>query len=561
MIKFCPMCGTKLNDKAKICRGCGLIIRAYEEKIAKLSTVELISIEHKSRVADNDSADVKPKPQKKSSPETQSDTAHKETAIVSAAEPVRDENTFSILGCEYTFKPNFVTYNSVHRIFVANAYKKRKEFTAEYNERVHNFDEFYSVGIKIFEQKIFETNDLSVKIVKQIRGISITPEEMLRICCNERLVQMDTFLRPLQKVYDKIVAAAEQLAAYRGMERSSRSRWEGGGFGFTGAIKGAIQAGILNMATDAVRGIGDSFTDAGDRRKIAQLKAQALNDENFYNGCTMLQYTENTLETFCLNFFDGVTPIIDLPYVLTKADIKFSEQILYKITNYRPYDFKELIEAIFRNPYEPALYLAIFNMRNESYHELENLAEYVGLREKFLDMLMLWYLREIIDLAPAEKDTLQTIQDKKDRLSNFRTDLDYGIFLNTKKLMDARLSVAEAELREKSKKSDDGCFITTAVCSSFGKPDDCYELTTFRNFRDTWLAAQPDGKNLIAEYYAVAPKIVAAINRLAEPSRLYREIWEIFLEPCLKNIERGRFSDCKKIYVAMVKQLEKIFIG
>ena len=105
------------------------------------------------------------------------------------------------------------------------------------------------------------------------------------------------------------------------------------------------------------------------------------------------------------------------------------------------------------------------------------------------------------------------------------------------------------------------CFITTAICKNLNKPDDCYELTTFRNFRDTWLAAQPDGKNLIAEYYAVAPKIVAAINRLAEPSRLYREIWEIFLEPCLKNIERGRFSDCKKIYVAMVKQLEKIFIG
>ena len=28
------------------------------------------------------------------------------------------------------------------------------------------------------------------------------------------------------------------------------------------------------------------------------------------------------------------------------------------------------------------------------------------------------------------------------------------------------------------------CFVTTAVCDSFGKSDDCFELTTFRNFRD-----------------------------------------------------------------------------
>ena len=35
-----------------------------------------------------------------------------------------------------------------------------------------------------------------------------------------------------------------------------------------------------------------------------------------------------------------------------------------------------------------------------------------------------------------------------------------------------------------------GCFVTTAVCDSFGKSDDCYELTAFRAFRDNWLVKE-----------------------------------------------------------------------
>ena len=31
------------------------------------------------------------------------------------------------------------------------------------------------------------------------------------------------------------------------------------------------------------------------------------------------------------------------------------------------------------------------------------------------------------------------------------------------------------------------CYITSAVCETFGKPDDCYELTLLRNYRDTSL--------------------------------------------------------------------------
>ncbi|MFR8872084.1 MAG: CFI-box-CTERM domain-containing protein [Oscillospiraceae bacterium] len=51
------------------------------------------------------------------------------------------------------------------------------------------------------------------------------------------------------------------------------------------------------------------------------------------------------------------------------------------------------------------------------------------------------------------------------------------------------------------------CFITTAACSRLGKPDDGPELTAFRSFRDGYLQAQPDGPQLIAQYYDWAPEL------------------------------------------------------
>ena len=51
-------------------------------------------------------------------------------------------------------------------------------------------------------------------------------------------------------------------------------------------------------------------------------------------------------------------------------------------------------------------------------------------------------------------------------------------------------------------KKDGLCFITTAVCKYLGKPDDCFELTALRDFRDNWLAEQAGGAEEIHEYVA-----------------------------------------------------------
>lgn len=105
------------------------------------------------------------------------------------------------------------------------------------------------------------------------------------------------------------------------------------------------------------------------------------------------------------------------------------------------------------------------------------------------------------------------------------------------------------------------CFITTAVCSTLGRADDCAELNALRKFRDEWMAKTPDGQEKINEYYLFAPMIVAAIDRSPERDRVYREIWGKHLSPCLDLIRNGKPEQCAAAYEAMVLSLERDWLN
>ena len=96
------------------------------------------------------------------------------------------------------------------------------------------------------------------------------------------------------------------------------------------------------------------------------------------------------------------------------------------------------------------------------------------------------------------------------------------------------------------------CFITTAVCLTMSKPDDCEELTVMRRFRDNWLRDQPSGAEQIEEYYRVAPSIVRKIDSNPDRRAIYKYIYEKYIVPCVDNIGKGNYSESRKIYTDMV---------
>lgn len=100
------------------------------------------------------------------------------------------------------------------------------------------------------------------------------------------------------------------------------------------------------------------------------------------------------------------------------------------------------------------------------------------------------------------------------------------------------------------------CYITTAVCESLGKPDECYELNLLRDYRDDYLSRQENGGELIHRYYDIAPTIVKRINRRPDSHEIYFGIWEKYLKPCIRHIEDGDNKGCMKLYTEMVYDLQ-----
>ena len=103
------------------------------------------------------------------------------------------------------------------------------------------------------------------------------------------------------------------------------------------------------------------------------------------------------------------------------------------------------------------------------------------------------------------------------------------------------------------------CYITTAVCESRHKPDDCYELTLLRSFRDDYLLKSAEGEAMVHEYYDVAPSIVKHIGKRADADEIYEGIWQQYLSPCIRLIEADQKEECVDLYKHMVYELKDLY--
>lgn len=107
--------------------------------------------------------------------------------------------------------------------------------------------------------------------------------------------------------------------------------------------------------------------------------------------------------------------------------------------------------------------------------------------------------------------------------------------------------------------SSGGCYLTSACVGFKGLPDDCYELETLRHYRDSWLKESEDGLKVIAEYYAIAPKIVKNIDKLEDRDRIYERIYEDMVIPCVKFIEEERYQETLELYRDMTLKLKEAY--
>lgn len=180
---------------------------------------------------------------------------------------------FNISSYTLAFDEHYLAYNLFRKRFSIKNFNILINSDDKIKQEVTSFDGLFSVGIPILQQSIIAMLDSSVDILMDI-GITNIDRDTLADACGDAL-----FSKRLIQLYDiaeKIEDEAIRLQNLRSNQRSSRSHWRGGGFGIKGALTGAIKAGALNMATGAMRGIGDSLTNSSDRTKIEKMKRDSF---------------------------------------------------------------------------------------------------------------------------------------------------------------------------------------------------------------------------------------------------------------------------------------------
>ncbi len=162
-----------------------------------------------------------------------------------------------------------------------------------------------------------------------------------------------------------------------------------------------------------------------------------------------------------------------------------------------------------------------------------------------------WGVEGLRRIIKEKEDQFCSIQ--RANLDDSRLD---GLNAEIYALHDALTIAYERENPHSVSKKKSGCFITTAACHYKGLPDDCYELEVLRHFRDSYLLATGDGRNMVDHYYSVAP---ALAERLVEPSDL-DQVWNAVTD-CIIAIESGKPREAVATYKQMVLSLQGKLMG
>lgn len=104
-----------------------------------------------------------------------------------------------------------------------------------------------------------------------------------------------------------------------------------------------------------------------------------------------------------------------------------------------------------------------------------------------------------------------------------------------------------------------GCFLTSACTMAKNRPDDCFELTTLRNYRDGWVKLNhPED---IRDYYITAPKLVQKIRTQPDAITIWENLYESLVLPCVEYITHNQFEKAYSLYKNTTLRLADIYLG
>ncbi|MWC29172.1 TerD family protein [Paenibacillus sp. MMS18-CY102] len=397
---FCINCGSSLVPNSKFCSNCGTPV-AVPEGAATTDQAE-ISAEIPTKAP----AEAPAKPDAE---------AEGNSSMASA--------TFQLLGRTLSFSEDMVEYNKLRRMFSTYASKSRTDFVAYYHTYVKSFDDLFDKAFPTFIESVIASLKFGVSVLMKYDVDDVDFDRLASFAAEN--LDMQAYIAPFVEAAEKIEEYAENLSSYRELSRAGRSRWQGGGFGLAGAIKGALTAGMLNMGTGMVRGIGDSLTNAGDRAKIASMKKEIFTDHR-----TLALLTEGVHEC-CFGVFFSVWQILEdegripvIEFDTERLNARANNLVEHYANDKSLYNkaVDALCECIRHYPYSVSYYTNLYAIARGSRQEALKAAKYFGLESEYREGIVDLDRSRLANIKAMPDDTLEQIAVKRQKLDGLRKD-------------------------------------------------------------------------------------------------------------------------------------------
>lgn len=318
--------------------------------------------------------------------------------------------TFTLFHNEIRINDEMDTFNNLKQPFYENAFTQRDFFCERLRKEVHNMDDLMEKVPHLATECISQSVELAIRVLVEKGILTRTPHSFIEEYYAE-FFEYSQYFDVVKERYLQIVYTENELQNYREIQRSDRSKWQGGGFGLSGAVKGAVTAGVLNLGQGVVRGVSDSIVNANDAAKIREAK-HAL----FTNHDTLKILIDGVFDC-CFQVFYGVlceyeaftgyrSPSVESDTASailenTKKYVKEEDQILANV-----------IQSINMNPYNFDSYAYLYDIFGDEDGEIEQIVTYFGFGFRF-NKLKEQQMQILFELP---ENTLQEMYNKKQKI-------------------------------------------------------------------------------------------------------------------------------------------------
>lgn len=184
---------------------------------------------------------------------------------------------FEFKQCCIQYPANSKKYAGLYGDYLKKGYACYKKLCDSYMQ-LGNADTIVSQFEKIAQQMIDEQIDIILQDL-YVQGTPMTMGQFKAKYSEKYMLDYNYYMDLFVDAYNEILGIQQKMSRDRAVAYANRGRWSGGGFGMKGALKGAMQASMLNMGSSMIGGMKNAVSASLDENQVDRKKKALFNNE------------------------------------------------------------------------------------------------------------------------------------------------------------------------------------------------------------------------------------------------------------------------------------------